>query len=103
MSFYTSQTEAEFNGGIVLKGDRNGEEYNITDDKAVLDFFRDNSGKTPAEFTHAYLSNTKFFGGEDLTKVLDLEEVITGYNTDIRERGMRAVVNDLALDDEKLA
>ena len=103
MSFYTSQTEAEFNGGIVLKGDRNGEEYNITDDKAVLDFFRDNSGKTPAEFAHAYLSNTKFFGGEDLTKVLDLEEVITGYITDIRERGMRAVVNDLALDDEKLA
>ena len=46
---------------------------------------------------------TKFFGGEDLTKVLDLEEVITGYITDIRERGMRAVVNDLALDDEKLA
>ena len=103
MSFYTSQTEAEFNGGIVLKGDRNGEEYNITDDKAVLDFFRDNSGKTPAEFTHAYLSNTKFFGGEDLSKVLDLEEVITGYITDIRERGMRAVVDDLALDDEKLA
>ena len=90
MSFYTSQTEAEFNGGIVLKGNRNGEEYNITDDKAVLDFFRDNSGKSAKEFTHAYLSNTKFFGGEDL------EEVITGYITDIRERGMRAVVNDLA-------
>jgi tagaturonate reductase len=48
---------------------------------------------------HAYLSNTKFFGGEDLSKVLDLEEVITEYITDIRERGMRAVVNDLALDD----
>ena len=96
MSFYTSQTEAEFNGGIVLKGNRNGEEYNITDDKAVLDFFRDNSGKSAKEFTHAYLSNTKFFGGEDLSKVLNLEEVITEYITDIRERGMRAVVNDLA-------
>ena len=47
-------------------------------------------------FTHAYLSNTKFFGGEDLSKVLNLEEVITEYITDIRERGMRAVVNDLA-------
>ena len=86
MSFYTSQTEAEFNGGIVLKGDRNGE-TDITDDKAVLDFFRDNSGKTPAEFAHAQLNNMKFFGGEDLTKVLDLEEVITGYITDIREEG----------------
>ena len=39
------------------------------------------------------------FGGEDLSKVLNLEEVITEYITDIRERGMRAVVNDLALDD----
>ena len=52
MSFYTSQTEAEFNGGIVLKGNRNGEEYNITDDKAVLDFFRDNSGKSPKLNSH---------------------------------------------------
>jgi len=56
----------------------------------------DNSGKSAKEFTHAYLSNTKFFGGEDLSKVLNLEEVITEYITDIRERGMRAVVNDLA-------
>ena len=70
----------------------------ITDDKAVLDFFRDNSGKSAEEFTHAYLSNTKFFGGEDLTKVAGLEETITEYIKDIRERGMRAVVNDLALD-----
>ena len=95
MSFYTSQTEAEFNGGIVLKGNRNGEEYNICDDKDVLDFFRDNSAKSPAEFAHAYLSNTKFFGGEDLTKVAGLEDVITGYIADIRERGMRDVVTDL--------
>ena len=64
----------------------------------VLDFFRDNSGKSAEEFTHAYLSNTKFFGGEDLTKVAGLEETITEYIKDIRERGMRAVVNDLALD-----
>ena len=54
MSFNTSQTEAEFNGGIVLKGDRNGEEYNIKEGKAVIDYYRDNSGKTPAENAHAY-------------------------------------------------
>ena len=95
MSFYTSQTEAEFNGGIVLQGDRNGEKYNIRDDKAVLDFFKENSAKSAAEFTHAYLSNTAFFGGEDLTKVAGLEEAITNYIDDIRNRGMRAVVTDL--------
>ena len=96
MSFYTSQTEGELNGGYVLKGDRNGEEYIIQDDRAVLEFFKENSGKSPAEFTHAYLSNTKFFGGEDLTKVAGLEDAITAYITDIRTRGMRAVVTDLA-------
>jgi tagaturonate reductase len=95
MSFYTSQTEVEFNGGICLQGDRNGEKYNIRDDKFVLDFFKENSSKSPAEFTHAYLSNTKFFGGNDLSKVAGLEDAITAYITDIRERGMRAVVTDV--------
>ena len=95
MSFYTSQTEVEFNGGICLEGDRDGQKYNIRDDKAVLDFFKENSAKSAEEFTKAYLSNTKFFGGEDLTKVEGLVDAITAYIADIRERGMRAVVTDL--------
>ena len=95
MSFYSTQEEAEFNGGICLVGDRNGEKYNIRDDKFVLDFFKENSAKSPEEFTHAYLSNTKFFGGEDLTKVEGLEEAVSSYVADIRARGMRAVVTDL--------
>ncbi len=95
MSFYTSQEEVEFNGGICLAGNRDGEKYNIRDDKAVLDFFKENSAKSPEEFAHAYLSNTKFFGGEDLTKIDGLEAAIAGYIADIRTRGMRAVVTDL--------
>lgn len=95
MSFYTTQEEAEFNGGKCLVGDRNGEKYNIRDDQYVLDFFKENSSKSPEEFTHAYLSNTKFFGGEDLTKVEGLEAAVAGYIADIRARGMRAVVTDL--------
>lgn len=95
MSFYSTDKDGELNGGYVLTGDRNGEAYTIQDDKAVLEFFKENSVKSPAEFTHAYLSNTKFFGGEDLTKVAGLEEAITNYIADIRTRGMRAVVDDL--------
>lgn len=95
MSFYSTQDEAEFNGGRCLVGDRNGEKYNIRDDQFVLDFFKDNSAKAPKEFAHAYLSNTKFFGGEDLSKVAGLEDAITAYITGIRTRGMRAVVTDL--------
>lgn len=71
------------------------EKYNIRDDKFVLDFFKENSAKAPKEFAEAFLSTTKFFGGEDLTKVNGLVDVIANYIADIRTRGMRAVVEDL--------
>lgn len=95
MSFYSTTRTGEVNGGRCLVGDRNGEEYNIRDDQFVLDFFIENSPKEPEEFAKAYLSNTKFFGGEDLTKVDGLVDTVAGYIADIRARGMRAVVEDL--------
>ena len=95
MSFYSTDKDGELNGGYVLKGNRNGEEYIIQDDKAVLEFFKENSVKSPEEFTKAYLGNTKFFGGEDLTKIDGLVDAVAGYIADIRTRGMRAVVDDL--------
>ncbi|MFA9377937.1 MAG: tagaturonate reductase [Lachnotalea sp.] len=95
MSFYSTQEEGEANGGACLVGDRSGEKYNIRDDKFVLEFFKNNSGKAPKEFAEAYLSNTKFFGGEDLSKIDGLVDTIAAYLTDISARGMRAVVEDL--------
>ena len=95
MSFYSTTEVGELNGGRCLVGDRNGEKYNIRDDQFVLDFFIENSAKEPKEFAEAYLSNTKFFGGEDLSKVDGLVDKIAEYIADIRARGMRAVVNDL--------
>lgn len=95
MSFYSTQKDGEVNGGYCLVGNRNGEEYNIRDDRFVLDFFKENSTKEPTEFAKAYLSNTKFFGGEDLSKVDGLVDAIAAYIADIRTRGMRAVVEDL--------
>jgi tagaturonate reductase len=95
MSFYSTSEEGEVNGGACLIGDRNGEKYSIRDDKFVLDFFKDNSEKAPKEFAEAYLSNTKFFGGKDLSKTSGLVEAVAAYIMDIRIRGMRAVVEDL--------
>ncbi len=95
MSFYSTQKVGELNGGRVLVGDRAGEEYFIRDDQAVLDFFLENSAKEPKAFAESYLSNTKFFGGEDLTKIDGLVDAIAGYIADIRTRGMRAVCEDL--------
>lgn len=95
MSFYSTQKDGEVNGGYCLVGNRDGEEYNIRDDRFVLDFFKENSAKEPVEFAKAYLSNTRFFGGKDLSEVEGLVDAIAAYIADIRTRGMRAVVEDL--------
>lgn len=84
MAFYTG-TEIR---DKALIGHRDGQEYNIMDDAAVLEFFAANSSKEPAEFVHAVLSNTDFWG-QDLSELTGVEDAITSYLTDIRAIGMR--------------
>lgn len=84
MAFYTG-TEIR---DKALIGHRNGEEYQILDDEAVLKFFAENSSKEAQEFTEAVLSNTAFWG-QDLSKVEGLKDLVTEYITSIREIGMR--------------
>ena len=87
MAFYTG-TEIR---DKALIGHRDGTEYQILDDAAVLEFFAANSSKDAAEYTHAVLSNEHFWG-EDLTKLAGVEEAVTGYMEDIRALGMRAAM-----------
>lgn len=84
MAFYTG-TEIR---DKALIGHRDGQEYNIMDDAAVLEFFAANSSKEPAEFVHAVLSNEDFWG-QDLSALAGVEELIVSYLTDIRANGMR--------------
>lgn len=84
MAFYTG-TEIR---DKALIGHRDGQEYNIMDDAAVLEFFAANSSKEPKEFVHAVLANTDFWG-QDLSALAGVEETIVSYLTDIREMGMR--------------
>ena len=87
MAFYTG-TEVR---DKALIGHRDGAEYQILDDAAVLEFFAANSSKDAAEYTHAVLSNEHFWG-EDFTKLAGVEEAVTGYMEDIRALGMRAAM-----------
>ena len=87
MAFYTG-TEIR---DKALIGHRDGQEYNIMDDAAVLEFFAANSGKEPKEFAHAVLANTDFWG-QDLSALAGVEETIVSYLTDIRELGMRGTM-----------
>lgn len=84
MAFYTG-TEIR---DKALIGHRDGQEYNVMDDAAVLEFFAANSSKEPAEFVHAVLSNEDFWG-QDLSALAGVEELIVSYLTDIRAMGMR--------------
>lgn len=83
MAFYSS---TDLNDGV-LKGKRGTDVYDIKDDKAVLEFFAENSAKETREFVHAYLSNEAFHG-QDLTKVAGLEDKVTEYLDVIRTEGM---------------
>ena len=83
MAFYSSTDLIDG----VLKGKRGADVYDIKDDKAVLEFFAENSAKETREFVHAYLSNEAFHG-QDLTKVAGLEDKVTEYLDVIRTEGM---------------
>ena len=76
-----------------LIGHRNGEEYNIMDDAAVLEFFAENSTKPSKEFAHGFLSNLDFFG-QDLTQIEGLEDTVAAYLDEIAEKGMRKTMED---------
>lgn len=84
MAFYSS-TDLQDKALIGKRGD---ESYNIMDDMAVLEFFRDNSSKDSASFAKAFLSNTDFFG-TDLSKEGTTLADVTAYLDDIRTLGMR--------------
>lgn len=87
MAFYTG-TEIR---GEALIGSRDGQEYEILDDMDVLEFFRDNCGKSSGEFVTAFLGNENFFG-QDLNQVQGLTDAVTGYLEEIKANGMRAAL-----------
>ena len=58
-----------------LIGHRDGQEYNIMDDKAVLEFFAANCEKDTKTFVTSFLGNEDFFG-QDLNKVPGLKMCI---------------------------
>lgn len=87
MAFYHG---TEIQDGV-LKGDRNGQPYDIKDDLAVLEFFRDNCEKDTVSFVTAYLGREDFHG-QDLNKVPGLTDAVVSYLDDIKANGMRAAL-----------
>lgn len=76
-----------------LIGHRDGQEYNIMDDMAVLEFFAANSEKPSGEFAQNFLSNVDFFG-QDLAEIDGLVDTVAGYLDEIAAKGMRKTLED---------
>ena len=76
-----------------LIGHRDGQEYNIMDDMAVLEFFAANSEKPSKEFAQNFLGNEEFFG-QDLTQIEGLVDTVAGYLDEIAAKGMRKTMEE---------
>ena len=63
----------------------------IRDDKAVLDFFAENSKLPAGELAVKVLSNTDFWG-ENLADKANAAEAVEGYLEEIRTSGMRKAI-----------
>lgn len=76
-----------------LIGSRDGQEYKIMDDDAVLEFFAANSTKPSREFAESFLAREDFFG-QDLTCIEGLVDRIAGYLDEIARKGMRKTMEE---------
>lgn len=72
----------------------NGDEYQIRDDAAVLDFFAENSVKDVREFVTAATQNKNFWG-VDLTEYDGFVDSVTNSLTDIRKNGAREALRHI--------
>lgn len=63
-----------------------GEEYTVSDDRAVLEFFDAHKNDCDADYVHAALANVSFWG-KDLTGLPGLEEIVLKDFRLIREQG----------------
>lgn len=87
MAFYQGD---EIRDGALI-GTRNGEEYRIMDDAAVMEFFKDNCRKETSECVKSFLGRCDFFG-QDLNEIEGLTDAVTAYLNDIKENGMRSAL-----------
>lgn len=87
MAFYSGK---ELRGKALI-GSRDGQEYEILDDMAVLEFFRDHRAEETWRFVSAFLGKETFFG-QDLNQVPGLAQAVAAGLEDIQENGMRAAL-----------
>jgi tagaturonate reductase len=91
LAFYRG-VRLEEDGLIGLRGD---EEYRISDDRAILEFFDAHKEDDAAAFTHAVCTQTAFWG-EDLSKLPGFESEVTALLEKLQSVGTYEVMKELS-------
>jgi tagaturonate reductase len=87
-AFYSSDPQELTDKGLVCRRPK-GNEYTISDDRYVLEFFWNHRNDTPEELIHAVMTNTEMWG-LDLTEVKGFEEAAVRILKTIRADGTLA-------------
>ena len=88
IAFYTNDVQELTDKGLVCKRAK-GNEYTVSDDRWVLEFYNEHKNDDIPTLVHAVMTNEKMWG-QDLTKVPGFEEATIKNLTAIRENGALA-------------
>ncbi len=92
IAFYSTDIQELTDKGLVCKRAR-GNTYVCSDDRWVLEFYRDHRNDDDAALVHAVMTNEQMWG-QDLTKVPGFEKAVVEILGRIRSEGALAVYAD---------
>ena len=88
IAFYSNDVQELTDKGLVCKRAK-GNEYTVSDDRWVLEFYNEHKDDDIPTLVHAVMTNEQMWG-QDLTKVAGFEEATVKNLTLIREQGAMA-------------
>ena len=88
--------QGEWKDGVYTGTRKDGTQYPLRDDKAVIRFFADIWAENDAgKAAEAALSNKDFWSGKDLTEVPGLKDAVAGYLKDMEEKEIKEIMAEL--------
>lgn len=88
IAFYSNDIQALTDAGLVCKRPA-GNEYTVSDDRWVLEFYYAHRNDSAEDLVHAVLANEKMWD-QDLTQIKGLEETVVADLKKIRGEGAKA-------------
>ena len=88
--------QGEWKDGVYTGTRKDGTQYPLRDDEAVIRFFADTWAENDAEKTaEAVLSNKDFWSGKDLTEVPGLKDAVAGYLKEMDKKEIKEIMAEL--------